>query len=78
MGFDRCLIGVALHEHIGIRHFTVIELIRQAALLVFLLTSSVATFEFRALALLDLDRCDNSKHSRLSLFEYRDADSADF
>jgi hypothetical protein len=22
MGFDRCLIGVALHEHIGIRDFT--------------------------------------------------------
>src|SRR6516225_6861915 len=71
MGFDRCLIGVTLHEHIGIRHFTVVELIQQAALLVFVdLIDELSRdlLEFRALALLDLDRCDNSKHSHLSLF----------
>ena len=30
MGFHRCLIGVALHEHIGIWRFTMVELIQQA------------------------------------------------
>jgi hypothetical protein len=35
VGFDRCLIGAALHKHICIGHFTMIELIQQAALLIF-------------------------------------------
>src|SRR5262249_28265635 len=65
MGFDRCLICVTLHEHIGIRHFTVVELIQQAALLVFVdLIDELSRdlLEFRGLALLDHDRCDSSKH----------------
>ena len=35
MCFDRSLISVALHENISVRHFAMIELIQQAALLVF-------------------------------------------
>ena len=58
MGFDSCLIGVTLHEHIGIRRFTVVDLIQQAALLVFvdfIDELSRDLLEFRAVALLDLD-----------------------
>jgi hypothetical protein len=65
VGFDRGLIGVALHKHIRIGHFTMIELIQQAAPLVFVdLIDELSRdlFELRALAFFDLDRCDNSKH----------------
>jgi hypothetical protein len=81
MRLDCSVVGVALHEHVGVRLVAVIELIKQAALLVLVdLLDELGRdlLEFRALAFLDLDRCDDTQNWRYSLKNFRAAIFAEF